>query len=145
MSSRDLDAKRRAQAQQIVEAARLDTLQRAQAFACAWVMSALKATADEAFMHDSRDEARRELAETTAVLARVTRDNAQLTVHLTDAQQRGSSLMIELQAARFKLRQLYEAWPHWQCPAPCHTFNGEAKVRQEVCRACGAARPKDVP
>lgn len=142
---RRIDEERKAEAWRILDTVKIDTVDRAKDVAHGWIVCALQAMANESFVHEQRVQTQRQLEETTRVLARVATDNAQLTTHLTDVQERGSTLMIELQNARNKLRLLYEAWPHWQCPAPCFCFNGEAKGRQEVCRACGGPRPKDVP
>jgi len=112
-----IDERRKVQAQGIIDAAKLDAvtepygdaLTRAKALARGWIVTALQAAANEAYMHDSRDQARAELAATTAVLARVTRDNVELAAHLTDVQKRGSSLMVELQDAKAQLAQLRRA------------------------------------
>jgi hypothetical protein len=103
---RDIDAKRRAQAQDIVDAVKWDTLEQAKNFAHAWVMTALQASANEAYMHDSRDKALAELAAVRGVLAAVLRDNKQLEQNLTDAQERASSLKVELQDALYRLESL---------------------------------------
>jgi regulator of replication initiation timing len=47
-----------------------------------------------------------ELGLTRNLLASALRDNAQLTQQVTDIQERASSLMLELQAARFEREQL---------------------------------------
>jgi len=142
----DIDKQRGEHAWSIVEEGNLQTLDQAKAFARNWIVTAMQHAANEAFYRDDRDRLAREIRDVMPVIAMLSRDNAQLTETLTLAQARGTALIVDLQSARFKLGELYKAWPHWQCPK-CRTFNGEGRFVQEVCRGvgCGEPRPTEVP
>ena len=120
---RQIDLKRSAQAQDIVDSLELDpgsthaeaivSLSRAKACARAWIVTSLQQADNEAYMREGRDAARGErdrlrveLDDTLMVLRRLTRDNVQLMKNLTDTQERASSLMMELQAERAASRMV---------------------------------------
>lgn len=74
-----------------------------------------------------------------AELARLCREHANMTVTLTQVQERCTALLEEVRSLRGCL-----ILPGWTC-AHCHGFNGVGKEWYPACRACGAPCPGAEP
>lgn len=102
----------------------------------------------ESLVHLIARVAHEERLEARQLEARLSRDAAQLAENLANVQARCTELLLENRELKSQLTDTLAAalessgllLPGWTCP-DCRTFNGEAKERLLICRACTTPRP----